>query len=347
MQGGTTILTSEDTSPVHPVRDPGAACSHSSVAASHRWSGPPPRITEGLGRVSGPHSLSGMAVYRCTGVSGARLAAHQPLLTHYACLPRGHGAAPDDPQWEESVLQVPQETPRQLPGTGNVINADVPFGDATEPFFPALAEAYRQIAMLAPTIIIGDMNAAPTLGDQGGQATPQDHAVRNTIEMLGLMDLRAILEGQQSHFPHQTDAAPSRIDVCYGAPTTIIRVEARYGPLPLRPTGHSPLHVRFTIPNLPPSPPEDADQGLPPPLRMPPMQDKQAWSQSQRAIDRARGIQQDPTDLLTAMRTGAVACGFQQQPHTEDDQPPTALGDMFNDLWHAKQQLATLRPLGP
>ena len=42
------------------------------------------------------------------------------------------------------------------------------------------------------------------------------------------------------------------------------------------------------------------------------------------------------------MRTADVACGFQQHPHTDDDQPPTALGDMLHDLWHAKQQLATL-----
>ena len=42
------------------------------------------------------------------------------------------------------------------------------------------------------------------------------------------------------------------------------------------------------------------------------------------------------------MRTAAVACGFQRQPHTENDQPPTALGDMLHDLWQAKQQLATL-----
>ena len=52
----------------------------------------------------------------------------------------------------------------------NIINAHVPFGDATEPFLQALAEAYRQMAMLAPTIIIGDMNAAPTPADRGGQA---------------------------------------------------------------------------------------------------------------------------------------------------------------------------------
>ena len=118
---------------------------------------------------------------------------------------------------------------------GDVWQLNVINDDATEPFLRALAEAYRQMAMLAPTIIIGDMNAAPTPADRGGQATPQDHAVRDTIEMLRLVDLKANLEGQPSHFPHQADAAPPRIHVCYGHPTTIIRAEARYGPLLLGP----------------------------------------------------------------------------------------------------------------
>ena len=201
----------------------------------------------------------------------------------------------------------------------NVINAHVPFGDATEPFLQALAEAYRQMAMLAPTIIIRDMNAAPSSVDRGGQATLQDQTVRDTIKMLGLLDLTTNLGGQPSHFLHQTDTATSRIDVCYGDPTTIIQAEAPYGPLPLGHTGNSPLHIRLTIPNLPPSPPQDADKGLPPSLRMAPLHDKQAWSQYHRAIDSARRIPPDPTNLLTAMRTAAVACGFRQQPHTEKD----------------------------
>ena len=129
-----------------------------------------------------------------------------------------------------------------------------PFGDATEPFLQVLAEAYCQMAMLTPSIIIGDMNAAPTPADRGGQATPQDHVVRDTIEMLGLVDLTANLEGQPSHFPHQTEAAPSRSVAFYGDPTTIIGAKARYGPLPLGPTGHRPLHMRLTIPNLPARP---------------------------------------------------------------------------------------------
>ena len=109
------------------------------------------------------------------------------------------------------------------------------------------------MAMLAPTIIIGNMNAAPTPADRGGQAAPQDQAVRNTIEMLGLVDLTANLEGQSTNFPHQADAAPSRIDVCYGDPINIISAEARYGPLPLGPTGHSPCTSAPPSPTFPPA----------------------------------------------------------------------------------------------
>ena len=79
MRGGTGVLTSEDTFPVHPVCGPGAACSHSPVAASNGWAGPAPRITVGLGRVAGALPSSGMAVYRCAGVFEARVAAHQQL----------------------------------------------------------------------------------------------------------------------------------------------------------------------------------------------------------------------------------------------------------------------------
>ena len=132
------------------------------------------------------------------------------------------------------------------------------------------------------------------------------------------------------------------MDACYGDPTTIIRAEARYGSPPLEPTGIRPLHICLTIPNPPPGPPEDADQGLPHLLKMSPLHNKQARFQYHRAIDRAWHNQSDPTDLFTAMRTGALPCVFQQQPHTEDNQPPTALEEILHDLLHAKQQLVTL-----
>ena len=124
--------------------------------------------------------------------------------------------------------------------------------------------------------------------------------------------------------------------------TSIIRAEARYCPLLLGPASHRPLNFGLTIPNLSPNPAEDADQGLPPSLKMLPLHDKQARFQCHRAIDGAWRNQQDPTNLLKAMRMAAAPCGFQKQPQAEDEKPPTALGDMLNALWHAKRQLATL-----
>ena len=145
-----------------------------------------------------------------------------------------------------------------------VINAHVPFGDATEPFLQALAEAYRQMAMLAPTIIIGDMNAAPTPADRGGPATPQDHAVCDTIEMLGLVDLTADLEGQPSHFSAK-QMPPRPASMCAMAtppPSSGRRPDmdpSRWDPQAIGPcTSASPS------PTFPLAPPEDADQGLPP-----------------------------------------------------------------------------------
>ena len=67
----------------------------------------------------------------------------------------------------------------------NVINAHVPFGDATEPFLRDLAEAYRQMAMLARTVIIGDMNPAPSPADRGGQATPRTKQSATPLKCWG------------------------------------------------------------------------------------------------------------------------------------------------------------------
>ena len=92
MRGGTGVLTSEDTSPVHPVCGPGAACSRSPVATSHGWSGPAPRITVGLRRVSGPNPSSGMTAYRCAGVSGVRVAAHHRLNSRAHSSPTMHAS---------------------------------------------------------------------------------------------------------------------------------------------------------------------------------------------------------------------------------------------------------------
>ena len=75
----------------------------------------------------------------------------------------------------------------------NVINVHIPFGDATETFLEHLMEAYRQFAMMGPTVIIGDFNAAPSADDRGGRPTPEDAAVQVAMQHLGLQDLTACL----------------------------------------------------------------------------------------------------------------------------------------------------------
>ena len=76
MRGGRGAQMSKDTSPSHPFCGSGAACSHSFAAVPHGWWGAAPGIMVGRGWVCGLHPSSGMAAYRCAGVSGARVAAH-------------------------------------------------------------------------------------------------------------------------------------------------------------------------------------------------------------------------------------------------------------------------------
>ena len=91
----------------------------------------------------------------------------------------------------------------------------VSFGDATHTFLRHLIEAYRQLAIMGPTVIIGDSNAAPTMDDCGGRPTPEDTALKVTMQHLGLQDLTASLRGQPSHQPPQAGSTDSRINLCY------------------------------------------------------------------------------------------------------------------------------------
>ena len=79
------------------------------------------------------------------------------------------------------------------------INVHVPLGDATKTFLKHLMEAYRQIAIIGPTVIIGDSNAAPSMDDRGGQQTPEDTAVQMAMQHMGLQDLTPSLGGHPSH----------------------------------------------------------------------------------------------------------------------------------------------------
>ena len=77
--GARGIQRSEDTSPRHPVWGSDAAHSHSVVSASHRRSGPAPRITVGRGRECRPHPSKGTAAYCVAGTPGERVPAHHLL----------------------------------------------------------------------------------------------------------------------------------------------------------------------------------------------------------------------------------------------------------------------------
>ena len=81
----------------------------------------------------------------------------------------------------------------------NVINVHVPLGDATETFLEHLMKAYRQRAMMGPTVITGDFNAAPSADDRGGRQTPEDTGVQMAMHPMGLKDLTASLRGQPLH----------------------------------------------------------------------------------------------------------------------------------------------------
>ena len=123
----------------------------------------------------------------------------------------------------------------------NVLLTHIPFGEETKDFLDTLSLAYRRLSLLAPTIIIGDLNAARTDDDRTGPPRATDIAVRAPPHPLGLTDLTAGLTGTPSHYPHQAGTHPSRIDTCYGDPTTVRVHEATYGDLPRTGRGHRPL----------------------------------------------------------------------------------------------------------
>ena len=95
----------------------------------------------------------------------------------------------------------------------NVINVHVPFGDATGTFLEHLMEAYRQLAMMGPTVIIGDFNAAPSADDRGGQQTPEDAAVQVAMQHLACRTSQPLYEASphtnHHSFPRQIPASTS------------------------------------------------------------------------------------------------------------------------------------------
>ena len=229
----------------------------------------------------------------------------------------------------------------------NVLLTHVPFGEETKDFLDTLSLAYRRLSLLAPTIIIGDLNAAPTDDDRTGPPTATDIAVRDAMHQLGLTDLTAGLTGTPSHYPHQAGTHPSRIDTCYGDPTTVRVHEAAYGDLPPTGTGHRPLYIDLIIPDLPPPAATLPDDTLPPTLQFPAEDDHGAWHRYNRALHAILRRPGAPT-LTTAMRRAAQACGMERDTNHTGAPPDLTLQQLVHDIWTTKGELATLlRPSTP
>ena len=223
----------------------------------------------------------------------------------------------------------------------NVINVHVPFGDATETFLEHLMEAYRQLAMMGPSVIIGDFKAAPSADDRGGRQTPEDAAVQVAMQHLGLQDLTASLRGQPSHRPPQPCLADSRIDLCYADSAQIEVTRAQYHDLPSKITGHRPLEIQIKVLQVPPASRDGMDHEEQPPIKPPEEHDIHKWIAYYRTVQRILG-QQNETDLNLAMRQAATACGLHGQQRTQDDATPHQdLRSLVTAIWHDKRALHT------
>ena len=195
----------------------------------------------------------------------------------------------------------------------------IPFGEETKYFLGALSLAYCPLPLLSPTIVIGDLNAAPTDDDRTGPPTATEIDLPDAMHQLGLTDLTAGLTGTPSNYPHQAGTHPFRIDTCYGDPTTVRVHEATYGDLPPAGTGHRSFYINPIITDLPPPAATLPDDTLPATMRFPAEDDHGAWHRYNRALHAILRPPDAPT-LTTARRRAAQACGMAATPATQD--PP-------------------------
>ena len=90
----------------------------------------------------------------------------------------------------------------------NVLLTHIPFREETKDFLDALSLTYRCLSLLAPTIIIGDLNAAPTDDDRTDPPTATNVAARDAMHQLGLTNLTAGLTGTPSAYPSRPPPTP-------------------------------------------------------------------------------------------------------------------------------------------
>ena len=152
-------------------------------------------------------------------------------------------------------------------------------------------EAYRQLAMMGQTVIIGYLHAAPSADDHGGRQTPEDAAVQVAMQHLGLQDLTASLRGQPSHRPPQPCAADSRIGLCYADSAHVEMTRAQNHDVPSKITGLQPLEIQIKVLQVPPASRDGMDHEEQPPIKQPGEHDTHKWVAYYRTVQRILGQQ--------------------------------------------------------
>ena len=183
----------------------------------------------------------------------------------------------------------------------NAINVHVPFGDATETFLEHFMVVYRQLAMMGPTVIIGDFNAAPPADNCGGRQSPRTQRCKWPCNTWACRTSQPLYEAS----PH-TD---HRIDLCYTDSAHVEVARAQYHDLPSKVTRHRPLEVQIKVLRVTTASMEDMDHEEQPRIRPPDEHDTHRWMAYYRTVQPIL-CQQDGTNLNLAMRQPATACSL-------------------------------------
>ena len=118
--------------------------------------------------------------------------------------------------------------------------------------------------------------------------------------------------------------------------------EATYRDLPPAGTGHRPLYIDLSIPNLPPAAATMPDNTLPPTLRFPAEDHHGAWHRYNRALH-AILRRPDAPILTTAMRQAAQVYGMERNTIHTGTPPNLTLQQLLHDIWTTKEEPATLQ----
>ena len=204
----------------------------------------------------------------------------------------------------------------------NVLLTHVPFGEETKDFLDALRLAYRRLSLLAATIIIGDLNAAPADDNRTGPPRATDMAVRDSST-------------SEQDSPADPPTTPTRPAATPPELTRATGTQPRYAST-RQPTGTTRMRARATDPSTTTSPSSTYPRPQLPCLTTP---------SHPRCGSRPR--------TTTALGTGIIepytpSCAALMRQHSR---PPCArqhkhadltFQQLVHDIWTAKDELATL-----